>query len=104
MKFCVFLAVWPPTQGVEAPFAFETPTAVGRGYIRLLKDKEDAWKAFTLFTMLTDLKGHEEVDCTCDTDASPIPLCEILTERKREIETSPHVLISEPLGYFGEHI
>ncbi|OCH92900.1 FAD/NAD-P-binding domain-containing protein [Obba rivulosa] len=82
-----------PIEGVEAAFVFETPIAFGKGYFRLLKDYNDSWKALTVFMMLSDLKGHEEVDCICETDASPIPWSDIFAKRKAEIESNPHVLI-----------
>ena len=39
----------------------ETDVGRGRGLVRLLQDQEDGkWKAFTLFTTMHELKGHEE--------------------------------------------
>ncbi|MCJ1449945.1 hypothetical protein MMC28_000273 [Mycoblastus sanguinarius] len=47
---------------VAAFLTIETDIGRGRGIVRLLEDKEDGgkWKAFTLFTAMHELKGHEE--------------------------------------------
>ncbi|KZS97107.1 FAD/NAD(P)-binding domain-containing protein [Sistotremastrum niveocremeum HHB9708] len=47
---------------VEASIIFDItkPVARGRGYVRLKKDARNVWKAFTLYTVLLDLVGHEE--------------------------------------------
>ena len=38
----------------------ETDVGRGPGIVRLVQDKDDKWKAFTLFTAMHELKGHEE--------------------------------------------
>ena len=40
----------------------ETDVGMGVGIVRLLQDQQDGgkWKAFTLFTAMRELKGHEE--------------------------------------------
>lgn len=49
-------------QTIEAYFTFETDIAKCRGHLRLLlvPGTEKNWKAWTLFTSMEDLKGHEE--------------------------------------------
>lgn len=48
--------------GVASFLTIETDVGRGRGLVRLLKDSQDKgrWKAFTLFTTMHELKGHEE--------------------------------------------
>ena len=48
--------------GVASFLTIETDVGRGRGLVRLLKDPQDGerWKAFTLFTAMHELKGHEE--------------------------------------------
>ncbi|KAI9826013.1 MAG: hypothetical protein M1819_007468 [Sarea resinae] len=50
-------------KGVQSFLTLETDVGRGRGLVRLLQDPEDngKWKAFTLFTTLRELKGHEEM-------------------------------------------
>ena len=47
---------------VQSFLNIETDVGRGRGLVRLLQDKEDSneWKAYTLFTSMHELKGHEE--------------------------------------------
>ena len=48
--------------GVESFLKIETDVGKGPGIVRLLQDQQDGgqWKAFTLFTAMHELKGHEE--------------------------------------------
>ena len=48
--------------GVACFLTIETDVGRGRGIVRLLQDSKDGgkWKAFTLFTAMHELKGHEE--------------------------------------------
>lgn len=48
--------------GVASFLTVETDVGRGRGVVRLLQDPKDGnkWKAFTLFTAMHELKGHEE--------------------------------------------
>ena len=56
------------TDAIEAFFRFETKAAIGRGIMRLCLTTEPAeagnsgrqWRAWTLFTAIDQLKGHEE--------------------------------------------
>ena len=47
---------------VQAFLKVETSTGRGEGLVRLVSDINDGgrWKALTLFTTLSELKGHEE--------------------------------------------
>ena len=46
--------------GVGSFLSIETDVGRGRGIMRLLQDKDGKWKAFTLFTAMYELRGHEE--------------------------------------------
>ena len=48
--------------GVASFLTIDTDVGKGRGLVRLLKDPQDngQWKAFTLFTTVHELKGHDE--------------------------------------------
>ena len=50
-------------KGVASFLTVDTDVGRGRGLVRLLQDSEDGgkWKAFTLFTTMHELKGHEEM-------------------------------------------
>lgn len=49
-------------QAVQAFLTVKTDIGRGRGLVKLVQDAKDdgKWKAFTLFTTLEELKGHEE--------------------------------------------
>jgi putative flavoprotein involved in K+ transport len=47
-------------EAVEAIFAFETAFGRGSGVLRLTPDAGGAWRAWTLLTLLDELKGFEE--------------------------------------------
>ncbi|KAL9117526.1 MAG: hypothetical protein Q9187_005940 [Circinaria calcarea] len=51
-------------KGIQSFLTVETDVGRGRGLVRLLPDAKDKgkWKAFTLFTTLQELKGHEELN------------------------------------------
>lgn len=46
--------------GVGSFLKIETDVGRGPGIVRLLQDGDENWKAFTLFTAMHELKGHEE--------------------------------------------
>lgn len=46
--------------GVGSFLTIETDVGRGPGIVRLVQDKDGKWKAFTLFTAMHELKGHEE--------------------------------------------
>ncbi|KAJ7111319.1 FAD/NAD(P)-binding domain-containing protein [Mycena epipterygia] len=86
----------PTVQGVSAAFTFAvtSPPGKGRGFFRIVPDSESEgeWKAYTLFTNLQDLIGHEE------TSERPVGYLETIWEEVRaqkiaEIENDPTVLI-----------
>jgi hypothetical protein len=48
-------------KGISSFLTLATDVGKGRGIVRLCKDTSDGqWKAFTLFTTMHELKGHEE--------------------------------------------
>ena len=49
-------------KGVASFLTIKTDVGRGRGLVRLVKDSHDGekWKAYTLFTAMHELKGHEE--------------------------------------------
>lgn len=48
-------------KGISSFLLLETDVGKGRGIVRLCKDANSGqWKAFTLFTTMHELKGHEE--------------------------------------------
>ena len=46
--------------GVGSFLTIDTDVGRGPGIVRLLQDTDGKWKAFTLFTAIHELKGHEE--------------------------------------------
>ena len=48
------------TRAIEAIFRFETAQGRGSGVVRLVSDAGEGVKAWTLLTVLDELKGHEE--------------------------------------------
>lgn len=54
-------SIMGPVLGVGTGFLFDTPIATCQGYARLMQDPEGAWKAVSIFVMMMDLKGHEEM-------------------------------------------
>lgn len=49
----------PDLTYIEAFFDFETRLALGRGALRLKRDADGEWRAWTLLTQVRELKGHE---------------------------------------------
>lgn len=45
---------------LQAFFDFETETTRGKGFIRLRESADGDWKAYTFYTALWEIKGHEE--------------------------------------------
>ncbi|KAF8505013.1 FAD/NAD-P-binding domain-containing protein [Gautieria morchelliformis] len=84
----------PKLQMIEAALTFETPTAYGRGHIRLMRDRDGKWKAFTFFLTLDDLKGHEEKGPESGHyDGHTRTWNEVHEEEKARSERDPHVII-----------
>lgn len=50
---------WGDVKGIVFFFKFETDIGRGEGVMNLA-EQDGAWKIFTLYTALTELKGHEE--------------------------------------------
>ncbi|KAL4791748.1 hypothetical protein BDV19DRAFT_381350 [Aspergillus venezuelensis] len=50
----------PGLTWISTIFFFETAIGRGSGVLRLTQDKDGAWKAFTIYTTLQELKGSEE--------------------------------------------
>jgi hypothetical protein len=44
---------------IESVFSFETAVGRGDGLVRLTPDTEGNWKAYTVYTAIQELKGHE---------------------------------------------
>ncbi|KAJ7235390.1 FAD/NAD(P)-binding domain-containing protein [Mycena rebaudengoi] len=84
----------PNAQGVAAVFTFSinSPPARGRGYVRLLRDAEGEWKAFTVLTNFEDLLGHEEPTGRL-TGFSDTTWEEDHAKKIADIEADPTVLI-----------
>ena len=49
-----------PLRGIEFAFKYQTPTAHGQGFTRLIEDKKDGWQGHIVAMIVMDLKGHEE--------------------------------------------
>lgn len=53
--------IYSQVKCISSFLVVKTDVGRGHGVVRLCKDATDGhWKAFTLFTTLSDLKGHEE--------------------------------------------
>jgi len=49
-------------KGIQLMLTVSTDVGSGRGLAKLVRDKSDGqWKAYTLYTVLQSLKGHEEI-------------------------------------------
>ena len=47
---------------IQSFITVQTDVGRGRGLVRLLPDEDRTWKCYTLFTMLEELTGHEELN------------------------------------------
>ena len=85
-------------QGVEFGYTFETTIAHGKGLVRLLQDDQQTWKALVVSTVISDLKGYEEVPGRLSFEDSLQEVSWGVAEEKRraQIESDPYVLIGEP--------
>lgn len=86
----------PGRTAVDAALKFETSKALGKGFVRIsLNDGHmDKPEALGLFMMITDWKGHEEVDYESGIyGGHTIAWQDIRAERRKEIEETPDVLI-----------
>ncbi|PIL37042.1 hypothetical protein GSI_00734 [Ganoderma sinense ZZ0214-1] len=84
-------------QAVEVAFTFECRHGHGRAHARLLRDASGKYKALSLLTELSDLRGHEELTTLAmRDDVTSIPGRNMQTEFEdwvAEVEIKPYVLI-----------
>ncbi|EJF61137.1 dimethylaniline monooxygenase (N-oxide-forming) [Dichomitus squalens LYAD-421 SS1] len=84
-------------QAVELAFTFECRQGHGRAHARLLKDANGKYRAFSLLTELSDLRGHEELSTLAlRDDVTGIPGRNMQQEWRNwveEVETKPYALI-----------
>ncbi|MFC9836090.1 NAD(P)-binding protein [Rhodococcus sp. NPDC127530] len=50
----------PEGDWIQAFFTFETTLARSRGFVRLRRDDDGEWRAWTLISAMEEIKGHEE--------------------------------------------
>lgn len=50
----------PDLAWITGMFSFETNFGIGTGVFRIVPTSSGAWKAYTLFTLLEEIKGHPE--------------------------------------------
>lgn len=96
------LGTFLPGQGiVSAAFTFETPKALGQGYVRILLPKDGASpKAFTAMFMLKDWKCREEANHESGLyGGHTLTWQEVHAKRRAEIEMDPHVIIGWALSF-----
>ncbi|KIK56477.1 hypothetical protein GYMLUDRAFT_76046 [Collybiopsis luxurians FD-317 M1] len=83
----------PMPGSVTSGFTFSTPIANGRGLFNLIQ-AGGKWKAFTVFMMLDDLKGHEELGADEDLYNGRFPTwSEARAKQWESSEQEPDVLI-----------
>ncbi|KAH8113515.1 dimethylaniline monooxygenase [Phellopilus nigrolimitatus] len=80
---------------VETAFNFETPKATGKGYVRILPPSEgEAPTALCLMMMLSDWKGHEEIDHESGVfEGHNLSWQEVRDRRRAEIEKDPLAIV-----------
>ncbi|OJA11634.1 hypothetical protein AZE42_04753 [Rhizopogon vesiculosus] len=87
----------PDIEGVQGTFTFSItkPAAHGRGLFRITQDVDGNWKAFTLFTNMQDLVGHEEsaVDRYGPHESHKMTWDDYVDAKFRDTEADPTVLI-----------
>ncbi|RPD81236.1 dimethylaniline monooxygenase (N-oxide-forming) [Lentinus tigrinus ALCF2SS1-7] len=85
------------TPAVELAFTFECRHGHGRAHARLLRDGEGSFKALSLLTELSDLRGYEEMgSLPFRDDVTGVPgrdMQKEWAEWVQEVETKPYVLI-----------
>jgi hypothetical protein len=87
-----------PLRAVSAGFTFKCSIGVGSGYFSLVSTELGEWKALVVMMALTDIRGHEEIVQEEGVyGGHTLAWSDVLTERRRAIETNPHVLISTSL-------
>ena len=85
-------------EDIEFGFSFDCSRGRGEGYARLLPDRDHTYRALTVFMMLSDLRGHEEINTlVLRDDLTGIPGRDMQQEFAKyvtQVETDPYVLIS----------
>ncbi|KAF2188399.1 FAD/NAD(P)-binding domain-containing protein [Zopfia rhizophila CBS 207.26] len=51
---------WGDVHGIQFFISFETEVGKGQGFVRLAEE-DQKWKIFTVYTVVEELKGHEEL-------------------------------------------
>ncbi|KXN81177.1 putative indole-3-pyruvate monooxygenase YUCCA7 [Leucoagaricus sp. SymC.cos] len=86
--------VMPSHEGVKSGFLFETAAQWGRGYVQLIQDEDQTWKAKVVYMTAADIKGQEESGREIGVyGGHTIPWPTVYGARRKEIEENPHVLI-----------
>lgn len=94
--FAPHLAEFGPNNPlIEAALTFETPKAMGQGFVRLrVKDGMDKPRAFSVVLKISDWKGHEESTFESGIyDGHRLTWDEVRLERRHAIEQNPDVVI-----------
>ncbi|KAJ7148103.1 FAD/NAD-P-binding domain-containing protein [Mycena crocata] len=82
------------TASIASGFTFETPVGPGQGYFSLSPAPSGYWLAMSVFTTLSDIKGHEETGPEEGIyGGHTLAWSDIVRERRLKIEQDPHVLI-----------
>ncbi|KAJ6546900.1 FAD/NAD-P-binding domain-containing protein [Mycena capillaripes] len=83
-----------PLCAVSAGFMFSCAVGVGRGYFSLAPTDSGEWKALVVMMTLADIRGHEEMEAEEGLyGGHTLAWSDVVNERRRAIETNPHVLI-----------
>lgn len=85
-----------PVQGVEFGYTFETPIALGQGFVKLLQDSNGEWKGHIVSMILMDIKGHEEPTkrYSFEEFVDGKTWGQYTSEQRASIEADPYVIIS----------
>ncbi|KAF7353744.1 Flavin-containing monooxygenase YUCCA9 [Mycena venus] len=83
-----------PLRAVSAGFIFSCAIGIGRGYFTLVSTDLGEWKALVVMMALADIRGHEEIQHEEGVyGGHTLAWSDVFSERRRAIETNPHVLI-----------
>lgn len=97
---------WPV---VEAAFDFETPRAIGKGHVRILKQEGDeeasrSPQALMLMVMVSDWKGHEELGREEGIyEGHKLSWGEVRARRVKLTERDPQVLVGASNNVLALH-
>ena len=82
-------------QGIEFAFKYETPTAHGQGFARLIQDKQAGWQGHIVAMIVMDLKGYEEPTKRYNFEefVNGKSWGEYMHDLRTSWESDPHVLI-----------